>query len=451
MKKTKKHRVLIVDDEVDICRALEFLLIGEGHDVTTTNSGERALEIFQKKPYDLVLSDLKMGGMSGMQLLKEISTLSPETIVVIMTAFASVENAVEAMKNGASDYIVKPFLNDDVTMTISRLLRQKSLESENQNLRRQLSNRMAEGDFIGASPRISRIFSDIEKVVPTKSNILILGESGTGKSLMAELIHKNSPRRDEPFLSLNCSAIPETLLESELFGYKKGAFTGANASKKGIVEACDNGTLFLDEIGDMPLATQAKLLKVIESGEVTPLGDVKPIYVDIRLIAATNQNLTEAVKEGRFREDLYYRLDVIQFTLPPLRERREDIPMLVHHFIKKFSREYDKGIKGIEDKAMDAMAAFSWGGNVRELMNVVERSVVLCGTDTLSLSGLPDKITQGGGSETASNSLKDALNNFERQLILDRLDTLGWNKEDTAKELGIDLATLYRKMKKLNI
>lgn len=451
MKKNKKRRVLVVDDEVDICRALEFLLIKEGYDVITANDGEKALGLYSRKSFDIVITDLKMPGMSGLDLLREIQALSSNVPVIIMTAFATVENAVEAMKLGASDYIVKPFINDDVMMTVRRLLRQLSLEDENRTLRQQLSNRMASDEFIGGSAAISGIFEEIEKVVPTKSNIMILGESGTGKSLMAQLIHRNSPRRDRPFLSMNCSAIPETLLESELFGYRKGAFTGANSDKKGLFEACDGGTLLLDEIGDMPLVTQAKLLKVIESGEVTPLGDVKPIYVDVRLIAATNKDLKALVREGTFREDLYYRLDVIQFTMPSLRERREDIPTLAAHFVARFSKAHEKEVKGIDDDSMEFLSGYLWSGNVRELMNVIERAVVLTMEDIISTRDLPEKITRPVPGDMTGSSLRDLVGGFERKQILDRLSLHDGNKEDAARELGIDLATLYRKMKKLDI
>ncbi len=451
MKKSRKYKILVVDDEVDISRVLEFLLIGEGYDVSTAPSGEKALEIFEKKSFDLVLTDFKMNGMTGLDLMNKIKSHSPDTPVLIMTAFASVENAVDAMKAGAADYIVKPFINEDVIMTLKRILTQLGLEDENRTLRRQLSNRMAQSEFIGGSSSISKIFAEIEKVVPTKSNILILGESGTGKSLMAELIHKNSPRRDGPFLAINCSAIPETLLESELFGYKKGAFTGANSNKKGLVESCDSGTLFLDEIGDMPATIQAKVLKVIESAEITPLGDVNPVQVDVRLIAATNHDLEGLVRDGKFREDLYYRLDVIRFTLPPLRERPDDIPSLAMYFLAKLSREHGKHFEVIDDDALDLLLAYPWEGNARELMNVMERAVLMGAGKSIKIADIHRKVKEARQTVTATGNLKDMTAMYERNVIQQRIDECGSNKEEAAGSLGIDLATLYRKMKKLNI
>ncbi len=444
-----KHRILVVDDERDICRALEFLLSREGYAVDTAQSGEEALERFGKNEYDLVLTDLKMDGMDGIGLIEKIKSLSASTVAVLMTAYASVESAVEAMKKGASDYIVKPFVNEDVKLTVKRLLEHRALEMENVVLRRQLSDRIAGNEFIGNSPQVRDMFRTIEKVIPTKSNILLLGESGTGKSLVAEIIHNNSPRRQGPFMSINCSAIPETLLESELFGYRKGAFTGASSDKPGLIATADGGTLFLDEIGDMPLGLQSKLLTVIETGEVLPLGDVKAMTVDARFISATNRDLKDKMRKGEFREDLYYRLDVIQIAIPPLRDRREDIPLLVQHFIGRFAGRYNKSVTGIDGEAMQMFLGYNWPGNARELSNVIERSVVLCGSDKVTAGDLPDKLKETRAE--GGTSLKDSLNYFERKLILDNLSQHGWNKEETAKGLGIDLATLYRKMKKLEI
>lgn len=448
--KSNTYKLLIVDDEKDICRALEFLLSREGYSVDTAMSGEDALERLKKTSYDLVLTDLKMGGMSGMELLERAKAISPSMIVIIMTAYASVENAVEAMKKGASDYIVKPFVNEDVKLTVKRILEHRRLQIENLALRQQLSQHIKEKQFVGDSPQIGKIFETLEKVIPTKSNILIRGESGTGKGMIAEIIHSNSPRRDSPFMSINCSAIPENLLESELFGYRRGAFTGATTDKMGLIVMADGGTLFLDEIGDMPLGLQSKILKIIETGEVLPLGDLKPRVVDVRLIAATNRDLEEMIKNGRFREDLYYRLNVIEIDIPPLRERKEDIPLLVNYFIDIFNRENNRSIRGIERDALEVLMEYSWPGNTRELRNVIERAVVLCGGDTIGVDDLSDKLRLK--EETPSGiTLRDAVNSYERKLILSRLSLHNGRKEETAQELGIDLATLYRKMKKLGI
>jgi DNA-binding NtrC family response regulator len=441
--------ILVVDDERDICRALEFLLSREGYIVDTALSGEEGLNKIKKKDFDLLLTDLKMEGMDGIQLLERTKEVSPSTVVVIMTAYASVENAVEAMKKGAADYIVKPFVNEDVKLRLKRLLEHKRLQIENQTLRRQLSQQMGCREIIAKSPQMQRIFETLEKVIPTRSNILLRGESGTGKGLLAEFIHCRSPRRDNPFMTINCSAIPEQLLESELFGYRKGAFTGATTDKAGLIVMADGGTLFLDEIGDMPLSLQAKVLKVIETGEVMPLGDTKPKYVDVRIIAATNKNLEEMIQEGTFREDLYYRLNVIEIFIPPLRERKEDIPLLVQYFIRKFGQENNKVIKGIDEEAMKAIMDYPWYGNVRELSNVIERAVVLCNSDTITLRDLPDRIKNP--PETFSNNLKDTLSQYEKRIIIDRLTQYNWNKEETARSLGIDIATLYRKMKRFGI
>ncbi len=449
--KAKKSRILVVDDERDICRALEFLLSREGYQVETALSGEKALEKFKKNEYDLVLSDLRMEGMDGLELLDSITAHDPSTIFVIMTAFASVDNAVEAMKKGAEDYIVKPFVNDDVKMSIRRLLNYRSLKRENEILRRELSNRVSNNRFVGNSPQVKELFAVLEKVMPTKSNILILGESGTGKGVIAEIIHSNSPRAKKPFLSINCSAIPETLLESELFGYRKGAFTGANSDKVGLISAADEGTLFLDEIGDMPVALQAKLLKVLDEGEFLRLGDVRPIQVDVRVIAATNKKIEEAVAKREFREDLYYRLNVIELTIPPLRERREDIPLLAKHFLGEFNRKHGAGIKDIDEKAIEALVSFGWPGNVRELGNMLERAVVMCSSDSIMLDDLPaDKLVVSPG-RNEGGFLKESIEYYERKVILESLSLNTSNKEATARALGIDLATLYRKMKKLDI
>jgi len=447
--KDKKYSILVVDDERDIGRALEFLLTRHGYDVETAYDGNMALEKMGKSEFDLMITDLRMEGMGGMELLEKALAVNPGMIAVIMTAYASVESAVEAMKRGASDYIVKPFVNEDVLLTVKRLLEHRKVVFENQALKRELSQHMGCKEFIGESASLLEVFDLLEKVIPTKSNILILGESGTGKGMIAEIIHCNSPRRDNPFMTINCSAIPENLLESELFGYKKGAFTGANSDKAGLISMADGGTLFLDEIGDMPLQLQSKILKVLEEGELMPLGGTKTRSVDVRFIAATNKNIEELVKKKLFREDLYYRLNIFEVSIPPLRERPDDIPILVNHFIEKFSAEHRKNIKGISREAMNILRGYSWPGNVRELKNVIERAVVICAGEEIEPDNIPDKLSLLQDSEY--RGLKDLLGYYERKIIVDALSSHGWNKEKTAADLGVDLATLYRKMKKLNV
>jgi DNA-binding NtrC family response regulator len=441
---------MVVDDERDIARALEFLLTREGYDVVTTHNGQDALKKIETDDFDLVITDLKMEGIDGMELIDRALVINPNLIMVMMTAFASVESAVTAMKKGASDYIVKPFINEDVKMTVRRLLEHKKVLMENLVLRQQLSQKFGSREFVGGSPQIHKVFEVLEKVIPTRSNILILGESGTGKGVIAEIVHANSQRKDKPFIAINCSAIPENLLESELFGYRKGAFTGAASDKKGLITMADQGTLFLDEIGDMPMALQAKVLKVLETGEVQPLGDTKSLFVDIRIIAATNKQLEEQIAKGLFREDLYYRLNVIEVTVPPLRERKEDIAVLALHFVEKFSRENGKKVSGISDEALEVLNSYAWPGNIRELRNVIERAVVLANSECIGLSELAVKI-RDQQSMRGAQTLKDRLEYYEEKIIRDSLRTHDGNKETVARELGVDLATLYRKIKKLGI
>ena len=449
-----KPKILIVDDEPDICRALEFLLTKEGYAVSSVNSGEDAIEKIKHESFDVILTDLKMGRVDGMGVLEKAKEISPDTAVIMMTALASIESAVEAMKRGAADYIVKPFLNEEIKLTIRRLLEQKKLITENIALKQQISQRMVYREFVANSESMVKILETLEKVIPTKSNILLLGESGTGKGLIAELIHGNSPRHDKPFISINCSAIPEGLLESELFGYKRGAFTGAVSDKLGLIPLAHQGTLFLDEIGDMPLNLQAKLLKVLEIGEVYPLGDTKSKIVDVRIISATNTDIEARIKEGKFREDLYWRLNVIEITIPPLRERREDIEILIRHFIEKFSKEHNKDIKGVDKEVISLFMGYSWPGNVRELGNVIERAVVLAQGNYITSDDLPDKLKKGEQQKErleTSSILKTYLSDYEKNLLLRMYDTHNRNKEETARALGIDLATLYRKFKKYGI
>ncbi len=447
-----KPKILVVDDERDICKALAFLLGQEGYAVTTANSGEQAIQQLNEEHFDVVLTDLKMGKIDGMGVLEKVKDMTPDTKVIMMTAFASLESAIEAMKRGAVDYIVKPFHNEEIKLAIKRILEQKRLVIENIALKQQISQRQGISfkEFVGISAPMLKIFETLEKVIPTKSNIFLLGESGSGKGLIAEIVHCNSPRRDKPFISINCSAIPEGLLESELFGYKKGAFTGAVADKLGLIPLANQGTFFLDEIGDMPISLQAKLLKVLETGEVYPLGDTKPRIVDIRIISATNADIDNKIREGKFREDLYWRLNVIEIKVPPLRDRKDDIDLLCRHFIAKFTGEHKKDIIGIDNLALAALLDYSWPGNVRELSNTIERSVVLAGGRIISLCDLPEKLRKPD-HEQETSLLKVYVADYEKNMILKTYAAHNKNKDETARALGVNLATLYRKFKKFCI
>ena len=448
----EKANILIVDDEKDICMALNILLTKEGYSVKEAYNGEQALELIKKENFDVVMTDIKMEKMDGFEVLKEAQKVSPETSVIMMTAFASVGSAVEAMRAGAADYITKPFLNDEIRLTIKRLLQSRDLRMENEILRQELSQRRdAFVNIIGNSEPMQKVFNVMEKVIPNKSNILITGESGTGKGLVAQAIHEAGLRKDKPFISINCGAIPENLLESELFGHKKGAFTSANEDKKGLIPMANGGTLFLDEIGELPQALQVKLLHVIQTKELTPVGDTRVITVDIRIIAATNADLMQRVKENRFREDLYYRLNVIEIHMPSLRERRDDIPLLIKHYLGIAAKEAEKHVKDIDYEAMQSLLAYDWPGNIRELRNTIERATVLADNEMITMHDLPDKFRTLDIEGVSTSSLRQALDEFEREYIRRSLAESKSNKEATASKLGIDLATLYRKLKKLRI
>lgn len=448
----EKANILIVDDEKDICMALNILLTKEGYSVKEAYNGEQALELIKKENFDVVMTDIRMEKMDGFEVLKEAQKVSPETSVIMMTAFASVGSAVEAMRAGAADYITKPFLNDEIRLTIKRLLQSRDLRMENEILRQELSQRRdAFVNIIGNSEPMQKVFTVMEKVIPNKSNILITGESGTGKGLVAQAIHEAGLRKDKPFISINCGAIPENLLESELFGHKKGAFTSANEDKKGLIPMANGGTLFLDEIGELPQALQVKLLHVIQTKELTPVGDTRVITVDIRIIAATNADLMQRVKENRFREDLYYRLNVIEIHMPSLRERRDDIPLLIKHYLGIAAKEAEKHVKDIDYEAMQSLLAYDWPGNIRELRNTIERATVLADNEMITMHDLPDKFRTLDIEGVSTSSLRQALDEFEREYIRRSLAESKSNKEATASKLGIDLATLYRKLKKLRI
>ena len=448
----QKTNILVVDDEKDICRALNIILSKEGYSVTEAYNGEQAVAFIDKQSYDIIMTDIKMEKKDGFEVLRHAQKLSPGTSVIMMTAFASVGSAVDAMRSGAVDYITKPFLNDDIRLTIKRIVEGRDLLMENQILRQELSQRcISFKNIIGTSDAIQKVFAVMEKVVPSKANILITGESGTGKGLVAQAIHESGPRNNKPFISINCGAIPENLLESELFGHKKGSFTSAIDDKKGLITMANGGTLFLDEVGELPLPLQVKLLHVIQNRELTPVGDTRVITVDVRVIAATNADLVQRVKDGRFREDLYYRLNVIEIRIPSLRERKDDIPLLIKHYLSVFADEAGKNVKDIDYEVMKSMLAYDWPGNIRELRNSLERAVVLSEGEMITLHDLPDKLRTIDVEGIPTSSLRQALDDYEREYIRRSMTESKGNKEATAERLGIDLATLYRKLKKLRI
>jgi two-component system response regulator PilR (NtrC family) len=382
-------RVLVVDDERSMRELLAIMLKQEGHDVVLADGGAQAAEALKREAFDLVITDLRMRDVDGLAVLRSAKEYSPETVVLVITAFASTETAVEAMKLGAYDYITKPFKMDEIKLTIANALERKRLQDENQALKRQLRRERNFESFVGRSRQMVEIFETIRKTADSLSTVLVTGESGTGKELVARAIHEESLRRNGPFVSINCGAIPETLMESELFGHVKGAFTGAVASTMGLFSAANGGTLFLDEVTEVPPSVQVKLLRAIQEREIRRVGETRDVKVDVRLIAASNRDVAKAVQAGMLREDLFYRLNVIPIHLPPLRERREDIPLLVGHFIKRMSVELGRPIRGMTPAALAVLEGYRWPGNIRELENVIERSIVLGSGDMLDVEALP--------------------------------------------------------------
>jgi len=445
-----KSKVLIVEDEELMRSILRQLLEDEGYQVLTADSAENALEIFSSNDVAVTLTDIKMARMDGLQLLDQIKTIEDEAIVIIMTAYSSVDSAISALRKGAYDYITKPFVNEDLLQTVRNAIRTKELFRENRNLRRELGKRYSFSEIIGTSEALQEVFLLVEKVSDTNAGILIQGESGTGKELIARSIHFNSRRAAKPFLAVNCGALPESLLESELFGHTKGSFTGATADKKGLFRSADGGTLLLDEIAEMPQQLQVKLLRALQEHEVTPVGSSTAVKFDARIIASTNKNLEKEVAENRFREDLFYRLNVIEISLPSLRERREDIPLLVKHFISKFAREQNTSEKIITKEAMSALVNSNWQGNVRELQNAIERAFILSGEE-INFESLPPKIKNNSEKffeMRDPEGLRPTLEEMERRYIMDVLKTVGEDKNAASEILGIDLSTLYRKLKR---
>jgi DNA-binding NtrC family response regulator len=453
-------KILVVDDESKVREYFSEFLKREGFDVHTAENGEIAINMTRQAIYDVILIDLNMPKVDGMAVLRHMVDHLQESIGIILTGHATIRNAVEAMKIGAYDYLTKPVKMEEVLMVIKRALEFRNLRRENLALKKQLKNKYKFENFIGDSAPMNKVFRIIEKVADTDSTILILGESGTGKELVARAIHYHSRRRDKPLVPVNCGAIPEDLLESELFGHEKGAFTHAIKTRIGRFELADGGTIFLDEVAEMSPHLQVKLLRVVQEQEFERLGAAKTIRCDVRILAATNKDLDKLVQEGSFREDLYYRLKVIPIEIPPLRDRRSDIPLLVHHFLEITVRNKRKKIKGISKEVMQAFMNYDWPGNVRELENIIERMVILSETGTLTLDDLPEKICHKQVSEQQSIkavipdegiSLSNAINEYERQLILTALEKAEWVKNRAAKLLNMNRTTLVEKIKKQGI
>jgi two-component system response regulator HydG len=447
-----KNTILVVDDDLAHRTMLRTLLGGWGYDVAEADDGGKAIEAVHLKPFDLILMDIRMVKVSGLEALAEIKKLNPAIPVVIMTAFASVETAVKALKDGAYDYLTKPLDFDELKFTIERAMEHTRLKEENRHLRESLASQFNRQNLIGRSPAMARLMDTIAQVAPSEATVLITGESGTGKEMIAGAIHFNSLRKDGPFVKINCAAITETLLESELFGHEKGAFTGADRRKEGKFRQAEGGTIFLDEVSEMSPAMQVKLLRVLQEREITRVGGDEVIKVDVRVIAATNKDLIREMEAGRFRDDLYYRLNVVTINVPPLRERREDIPLIAQHFLNMFAKKNHKNIKGFTPQVMDRLLKYNWPGNVRELMNAVERGIVLSRSDYLGegelVLALRDHIVPEDTSLLKISTEEMPLEAVEKEAIMKTLEMAGGNKSEAARRLGITRRTLHIKLKK---
>jgi DNA-binding NtrC family response regulator len=452
----REHRVLIIDDEAAIRESLETLLELEGYGVDTAADGPDGLARIDSKSYDLVLLDLALPGQNGLEILARIRERHAELPVIMITAYGTVNNVVDAMRAGAQNFVQKPWDNEKLLADIRASIARHRAEEENVQLKRALKQRYNFENIVGKSEPMLRIFDLVAQVAPSRSTVLIQGESGTGKELIAKALHANSPRRDKPFVPVNTGAVPSDLLESTLFGHVKGAFTSAIAAKKGLFEMANTGTLFLDEIGTMGMDTQAKILRVLQDRRFMHLGGVQELQVDVRILAATNVDLRQAVREGKFREDLYYRLNVITVDLPALRSRREDIPLLAAHFLKRYTEENNLPPRAITAEAMRALVDYDWPGNVRELENVIERGVVLSSTPTIGIDLLPGHLTGRSYSSSLLEhnpdaSLFDIIGEIERRIIVDKLEHCNWNQTDAAEQFRIPLSTLNQKIKRHSI
>lgn len=443
-----EEKILIVDDNENILEVVRMRLESVGYEVSTAANARNALDLVKDAPFDLVITDLKMTERNGIQLMEDIQLVNPEIPVIILTAHGSIENAVEAMKKGAYSYLTKPFNDNDLALHVKKALEKQSLTREIKRLRQDLLEKYHLENIVGKSPVMQLVFEQIIKVAPSPSTVLILGESGTGKEMIAKAIHYNSPRANKPFLAVNCSALPESLLENELFGHIKGAYTGATDDRDGLFMAANGGTLFLDEIADAPLTTQVKLLRALQEREILPVGGHAPRKVDVRLIVATNKDLKKAIEEGTFREDLYYRIHVIPVSLPPLRERKEDIPLLADHFLQKYAIQMNREIHGFKPEALQRIMLYEWPGNVRELEHRIEHAVVMAAENYISPEDLfPSRREEPGGFKT----IKAAREEFEEEYVRNLLQITKGNVSTAAKLAGHQRIALYNLIKKYGI
>jgi len=445
-----KQKILVIDDDTSLRRVLEYNLQQEGYEVQAASSGEEALYLFGQSQPSLVITDMKMSGMDGLMVLKSIKERSPETLVIIVTAFGTVDLAVEAMKSGAHDYITKPFNRDELKLTVKKALQFSGLAEENRRLKSELADKADFRTIVGSSRAMEKVFDVIRKVADTEAPVLITGESGTGKELVARSLHANSSRRNAPFVAVNCAAIPRDLLESELFGHVKGAFTGATRDKTGKFQLAEGGMLFLDEVGDLPVELQPKLLRALQEKEVEPVGGTTIQKLDVRIVSATNLDIDKAIADGAFREDLYYRLSVIPIDLPPLRQRRSDIPVLIKYFCTK----HDGDKVSFAPAALEVMLSYPWPGNVRELENTVERLLIMRESSIIAVHELPDKLRTNGASAQAVVRLPDGgypLEQLEREVVVEALQRNSWNQTAAARFLSIPRHTLVYRIEKYNI
>lgn len=456
-----KSRILVVDDEESIREFLEIMLKKEGYEVTTAEDGAKARDILTKKSFDMIISDMQMPNLTGIELLRHVRESYPDIVFMIITAFGTTETAVEAMKLGAYDYLTKPFKIDEVRLNIANALRSKNLETEVRVLKKELVKEYSFQNMVGNSDAMHSVFNLIQRVSQAPTNVLITGESGTGKEVIAKAIHYNGPLKDKPFVTVNCGAIPENLMESEMFGHKKGSFTGAVVDKAGLFEVADTGTLFLDEVGELPLTIQVKLLRAIQERVIRRVGATEDAKVEVRIIAATNRNLEEMVAKGTFRQDLFYRLNVINIRTPGLRERRDDIPLLANHFLKKYNERLNKSIGAISVEAMEILKKYDYPGNVRELENMIERTVALEGGATILPESLPPMVNTSSGRKMASSNeiemgddgvdLDKVMGQIEKELLIKAIHSAGGVKKRAAKLLHISFRSMRYRIEKYNL